>query len=59
MRGVFDTVVLVRGLINPFSWCGRLVFDHAADYGIIVSPAVRDEYLSVIHRPELVSRPVC
>jgi hypothetical protein len=38
MRGVFDTVVLVRGLINPFSWCGRLVFEHATDYVIIVSP---------------------
>ncbi len=56
MRGVFDTVVLVRGLINPFGWCGRLVFDHSADYEIIVSPAIEAEYVDVINRPELIAK---
>ena len=56
MRGVFDTVILVRGLINPLSWCGRLVFDHAADYEIIVSPAIEEEYRGVINRPEFIAK---
>lgn len=55
-RGVFNTVVLVRGLINPFSWCGRLVFDHSADYEVIISPAIEAEYVDVINRPELVAK---
>jgi hypothetical protein len=32
MRGVFDTVILVRGPINPYSLCGRLLFDHPASH---------------------------
>ena len=56
MRGVFDTVVLVRGLINPFSRCGRLVFDYDADYELIVTPDVVDEYLDVLHRPEVTAK---
>ncbi|HUG15779.1 MAG TPA: putative toxin-antitoxin system toxin component, PIN family [Thermomicrobiales bacterium] len=53
MRVVFDTVVFVRGLINPFSVWGRLVFDCSADYLLIVSTPVLIEYLEVIQRPEL------
>jgi putative PIN family toxin of toxin-antitoxin system len=56
MRGVFDTVILVRGLINPYSLCGRLVFDHSGSYELIVSSAVVAEYLSVVKRPELVRK---
>ena len=56
MRGVFDTVILVRGLINPYSLCGRLVFDHSGSYELIVSSAVVAEYLSVVRRPELVRK---
>jgi uncharacterized protein len=56
MRGVFDTVILVRGLINPYSPCGRLVFDHSGSYELIVSSAVVAEYLSVVRRPELVRK---
>ena len=56
MRCVFDTVILVRGLINPYSLCGRLVFDHPGFYELIVSSAVVAEYLSVVNRPELVRK---
>lgn len=53
MRVVFDTVVIVRGLISPYGPWGRLVFDHAGDYQLVVSPPVVAEYLEVIRRPEL------
>jgi putative PIN family toxin of toxin-antitoxin system len=56
MKVVFDTVILVRGLINPYSLCGRLVFDHPGLYELIVSSAVVAEYLSVVNRPELVRK---
>jgi putative PIN family toxin of toxin-antitoxin system len=53
MRVVFDTVILVRGLISPYSWWGRLLFDYPGAYDLVVSPAVLSEYLDVIRRPEL------
>jgi uncharacterized protein len=56
MRGVFDTVILVRGLINPYSLCGRLLFDHLASYELIVSSDIVVEYLRVVNRPELVQK---
>ena len=52
-RVVFDTVVFVRGLINPAGVWGRLVFDHADDYRLIVSGPIVREVLEVIRRPEL------
>ncbi len=56
MRGVFDTVILVRGLINPYSLCGRLLFDHPTSYELIVSSDIVVEYLRVVNRPELVQK---
>ena len=53
MRVVLDTVVLVRALINPFSWWNRLGCDHADRYQLVVSPAIVAEYLAVLQRPEL------
>jgi len=53
MKVVFDTVVFVRALINPKSRCGRLVFEHYADYRLIISAPVAREILEVINRPEL------
>ena len=50
---VLDTVVLVRGLINPHGVRGRVVFDRAGDYRLVVSPPLLAEYLEVIARPEL------
>lgn len=56
MRVLFDTVVLVRGLINPGSPWGRLLFEQASGYTWIVSPSVVDEYLEVLRRPSLVRK---
>lgn len=53
MRVVFDTVVLVRALINPYSRWGRLLFDHADAYVLVVSRPVLTEYIEVLQRPEL------
>jgi len=42
-RVVFDAVGYVRSLINPYSRWGRIFFDHASDYTLIVStPLVRE-----------------
>ncbi|MFO7272921.1 MAG: putative toxin-antitoxin system toxin component, PIN family [Sphaerobacter thermophilus] len=53
MRVVFDTVVFVRGLINPHGRWGELLFEHADRYVLILSPAIAEEILSVLRRPEL------
>lgn len=50
---VFDTVVFVRALINPYSFWGRLAFEHHHEYRLVVSPLVLREYIEVIQRPEL------
>jgi putative PIN family toxin of toxin-antitoxin system len=55
-RVVFDTVIFVRALINPHSVCGRLVFQHASAYVLVVSPPLIAEILEVLHRPELTRR---
>ncbi len=56
IRVVFDSVVFVRGLMSPFGWWGRLLFDHSADYDLVVSPSVMDEVLEVLQRPRLVRK---
>ena len=56
MRVVLDTVILVRGLINPRSRCGRLIFDHAGAYQTILSSSIIAEYLAVLWRPELLRK---
>jgi uncharacterized protein len=53
MRAVVDAVVFVRGLINPRSLCGRIVFDFAGAYEVLVSPETVSEYLAVLERPEI------
>ena len=55
-RVVFDTVVFVRALIDPFSFCGRVVFAHYQDYSLVLSPPVATEIVEVIHRPELTAK---
>jgi putative PIN family toxin of toxin-antitoxin system len=52
-RVVFDTVVLVRALINPHSIYGRIVFEHYRDYTLYVSPPMVAELLDVLQRPEI------
>ncbi|MEA2514604.1 MAG: uncharacterized protein QOJ59_4091 [Thermomicrobiales bacterium] len=54
MRVVFDTVGFVRGLINPQSRWGRILFDHSGTYQLVVSPAIVLEALDVLRRPEVV-----
>lgn len=53
IRVVFDTVVFVRSLINPHSLAGKLVFDYADRYQLVLSEPVVVEILEVIQRPEL------
>lgn len=55
-RVVFDTVILVRGLINPRSVCGRIVFLHAHQYQLVLSHPVLLEVMDVLQRPELVHK---
>jgi uncharacterized protein len=56
LRVVFDTVIFVRGLINPHGRWGRLVFAHYQDYDLIISEPIATEILEVLHRPELRSK---
>lgn len=53
VRVVFDTVVFVRCLINPTGLWGRLVFDRAADYALVLSLPILAEVLEVLQRPDL------
>ena len=53
MRVVFDTVVFVRSLLNPYSQAGRLVFAHADDYALLLSEPLVREILDVLQRPEI------
>jgi putative PIN family toxin of toxin-antitoxin system len=56
VRAVLDTSVYVRALINPASRCGRLLFQYADQYTIVVSVPIAQELLDVINRPELMSK---
>jgi putative PIN family toxin of toxin-antitoxin system len=53
LRVVFATVVFVRALIDPFSYCGRIVFEHFGSYRLFVSREILQEILEVLRRPEL------
>ncbi len=53
---VIDTVVFVRALLNPRSIWGRLVFDCAGHYRLVVSAPIVREVIEVIQRPELVRK---
>lgn len=53
MRVVIDTVVFVRSLLNPYSRSGRIIFDHAGDYTLVISEPVIREILEVLRRPEI------
>lgn len=53
MRIVLDSVILVRGLIGPYTHWGNLIFDRYMEYCWIVSVEIVAEYLDVLNRPEL------
>lgn len=55
-RAVFDTVVFVRSLINPYGRWGELVFSYQDRYQLFVSQQIVEEYLEVLHRPELAKK---
>ena len=50
---VFDTVVFVRGLLNPRNRAGQLLFERAGDYILVLSPPIIQEILEVLARPEI------
>ena len=52
-RVVFDTVVFVRGLLNPHNRAGRLLFERAEEYTLVLSPPIIQEILEVLNRPEI------
>jgi putative PIN family toxin of toxin-antitoxin system len=56
VRVVFDTVGFVRGLINPSSRWGRILFVHADDYRLVLSREIVEEVLAVLERPSLARR---
>jgi putative PIN family toxin of toxin-antitoxin system len=56
VRIVLDTVVLVRGLLDPYSWSGKLLLDRTDAYEWVVSPEIVAEYLEVIRRPRLLRK---
>ena len=56
LRVVFDTVIFVRALINPYGLWGRLVFQNRGRYELVISPPTVRELLDVIHRPEVARR---
>jgi uncharacterized protein len=53
VRAVIDTSIFVRALINPKSRCGRLLFQYADLFTIIISKPIAQELLEVVQRPEL------
>lgn len=53
---VFDTVVFVRSLINPYGRWGELIFKYYDRYLVFVSQPIVEEYLEVLHRPELTGK---
>lgn len=55
IRVVFDTVVFVRSLINPYSFWGRLIFQHSDKYRLFVSKPILQEIFEVLKRPEVVT----
>ncbi|MFL5759420.1 MAG: putative toxin-antitoxin system toxin component, PIN family [Thermomicrobiales bacterium] len=55
-KAVLDTVILVRGLIDPFSWSGKVIFEYADNYSFVVSPSIVAEYLKVLRRPKLTNK---
>lgn len=56
IRVVFDTVVIVRALINPHGLWGRLVFRWHDRYRLIMSDPVAAEVEEVLSRPELIEK---
>lgn len=50
IRVVFDAVGYIRSQVNPYSRWGRIFFDHADDYTLIVSPPLVRELIGTTTR---------
>lgn len=55
VRVVFDTVIFVRSLINPYSWSGKILFQYPDKYRLFVSKPILQEIFEVLQRPEITS----
>ncbi|MCW1969431.1 MAG: putative toxin-antitoxin system toxin component, PIN family [Anaerolineae bacterium] len=53
MRVVLDTPVFVRALLNRYSRCGRIVFEHGDKFQLIFSRETVAEAIAVIQRPSI------
>lgn len=53
IKAVFDTVVFVRALINPYSFCGQFFFKYNYKFRLFVSKPIIKEILEVTQRPEI------
>lgn len=53
IKAVFDTVIFVRGLINPHSFCGQFFFKYNHKFQLFLSKPIVKEILEVIERPEI------
>lgn len=53
MKVVFDTVIFVRSLLNPYSRYGQLVFSFSDEYTLVVSEPIAREVLEVLSRPQI------
>ncbi|MEW5986442.1 MAG: putative toxin-antitoxin system toxin component, PIN family [Chloroflexota bacterium] len=56
IRAVLDTNVFLRALINPHSYCGRLLTEFVDQYELVLSPAIIREVLEVLQRPRLLAK---
>lgn len=48
--------MLVRALLDPSNWSGKLLFDESERYTWVVSAEIVTEYLRVLERPKLVEK---
>ena len=56
IRVVFDSVGYVRSQLNPYSRWGRIFFDYADDYVLIVSPQLVREVIGTTTRQRVRSK---
>lgn len=49
-------MVLVRGVISPLGWCGRVMHERRNQYQPVISSGIVTEYLTVLQRPKIVRK---
>jgi putative PIN family toxin of toxin-antitoxin system len=53
---VFDTMVFVRALLNPYGIWGRLIHTYGDAYTLYLSQPVLHEIVEVLARPEIIRK---